>query len=85
MSIDPENTHQFYAIGQFAREYNLPQFGHPGGTGGSRWGTWIAVIDAGNVVAVPEASTWALMIVGLGGVGFIGNRRRRATSEAKGA
>lgn len=85
VAIDPENTHQFYAIGQFAREYNLPQFGHPGGTGGSRWGTWIAVIDAGNVVAVPEASTWALMMVGLGGMGFIGNRRRRATPEAKGA
>ncbi len=44
VTIDPSDERQFWVIGQFAREYNLPAFGHPGGTGGSRWGTWIARI-----------------------------------------
>ncbi|MEJ6007969.1 PEP-CTERM sorting domain-containing protein [Paucibacter sp. AS339] len=80
VSVDPTDTSKFYLIGEFAREYNNEAGGHPGGTGGSRWGTWIAVIDA-NVVAVPEPSTWLLMVCGMSAVGFLSNRRRRADSQ----
>lgn len=61
VSIDPADPHSFWVVGEFAREYNLDEFGHPGGSGGSRWGTWVAQISA-----VPEPSTWGLMALGLG-------------------
>lgn len=78
VSVDPTNDKNFYLIGQFAREYNLPQFGHPGGTGGSRWSTWVSVI---NVEApVPEPGTWAMMIAGFGFVGGAVRQSRRRTS-----
>ena len=80
VSVDPTDPHQFYLIGEFAREYNNAAGGHPGGTGGSRWGTWVAVIDA-SVVAVPEPSTYGLMFLGLGAVGLMANRRRRMAAE----
>jgi hypothetical protein len=81
VSVDPTDPHGFYLIGQFAREYNLPQFGHPGGTGGSRWGTFIARISTAAVAAVPETDTWAMMIAGFGIVGASMRRRRtRVTS-----
>ena len=79
VSVDPEDSSKFWVIGQFAREYNLPEFGHPGGTGGSRWGTWIGVIQ---VPAVPEPSTWAMMILGLGAMGGFAARRRRAQERS---
>ena len=41
VSLDPNNGESFWVIGQFAREFNDVAGGHPGGTGGSRWGTWI--------------------------------------------
>ena len=79
VSIDPENEHNFYMIGQFAREYNRPEDGHPGGSGGSRWGTWVAMI----ATPVPEPGTWAMMVFGLGVVGaFAARRQRREVAEA---
>ena len=78
VSLDPTNNGRFWAIGEFAREYNLPQFGHPGGTGRSRWGTYIAAIDFGGAQAVPEPAAWALMIMGFGLVGSQLRRRRFA-------
>lgn len=74
VSIDPNDPNGFWAIGEFAREYNSPQFGHPNGTGGSRWGTWIAQISA----PVPEPSTYALMALGFAAVAGIARRRRAA-------
>jgi hypothetical protein len=74
VSVDPNDPHKFWLIGEFAREYNLPQFGHPGGTGGSRWSTWIAGID---VAAVPEPATWAMMLAGFGMVGFAMRRSNK--------
>lgn len=74
VSVDPSDHNRFYLIGQFAREYNLPQFGHPGGTGGSRWGTWVAVIDAG---AVPEPGTWMMLILGFGMAGAAMRRQKK--------
>jgi hypothetical protein len=75
VSLDPSTAHGFYLIGEFAREYNNAAGGHAGGTGGSRWGTWIAGIDAGSV---PEPANWAMMIAGFGIVG--GAMRRRRTT-----
>jgi hypothetical protein len=78
VSVDPSNAHNFYLIGQFAREYNLPQFGHPGGTGFSRWGTFIAVLTT----PVPEPQTWAMMVFGFGLMGYAMRRRRYSASFA---
>jgi hypothetical protein len=74
VSVDPTDPRKFWLIGEFAREYNLPEFGHPGGTGGSRWSTWIAGI---NAAAVPEPATWAMMIAGFGMVGFATRRSQK--------
>jgi hypothetical protein len=75
VSLDPDDPNKFYAIGQFAREYDLPEFGQPGGTGASRWGTWIAAIDVSTpATSVPEP----LSVVGtlLGGSAAVRLRRR---------
>jgi hypothetical protein len=79
VSLDPENDRQFWLIGEWAREYNNAAGGHPGGTGGSRWSTWIAQLDVGT--QVPEPATWALMLLGFGALGAR-LRRRRATAVA---
>jgi hypothetical protein len=76
VSVDPEDSSKFWLIGEFAREYNTPADGHPGGTGGSRWGTWIGVISV-----VPEPSTWLMMVLGLGAVGSMMRRRQAEASH----
>lgn len=78
VSVDPSNGHNFYLIGQFAREYNNAAGGHPGGTGGSRWGTFIAVLST----PVPEPQTWAMMVFGFGLMGYAMRRRRYSASFA---
>ncbi len=78
VSVDPSNAHNFYLIGQFAREYNNAASGHPGGTGGSRWGTFIAVLTT----PVPEPQTWAMMLFGFGFMGYAMRRRRYSVSFA---
>jgi hypothetical protein len=77
VSVDPDNQDNFYLIGQFAREYNNAAGGHPGGTGGSRWSTWVGVVDVG-VTPVPEPSTYLLMAIGLAATGFAARRRKQA-------
>ena len=77
VTLDPTNQRKFWVTGTYAREYNLAAFGHPGGTGGSRWGTYIAAIDAG---AVPEPASWAMMIVGFGLVGAATRRQRQSAT-----
>lgn len=75
VSPDPDDPNKFYAIGQFAREYDLPQFGQPAGTGLARWGTWVAAIDVStSATAVPEP----LSVVGtlLGGAAVVRLRKR---------
>jgi len=77
VSVDPGTTHGFYLIGEFAREPNNAANGHPGGTGGTRWGTWIAGITAGSV---PEPASWAMMLAGFGFIGGALRRRRYMTA-----
>lgn len=74
VSVDPTDPFSFYLVGEFAREYNLPELGHPGGTGASRWGTWIAEIE---VAAVPEPTS-VFLLAGL----FMLTGRRRQTLAA---
>lgn len=76
VSVDPTNDNQFYVIGEYAREYNNDAGGHPGGTGGSRWSTWVAVIDVAAVV--PEPTTYLLMAMGLVATCFTARRRSQA-------
>ncbi len=77
VSLDPADGQSFWVIGQFAREYNNEAGGHPGGSGFGRWGTWITEL---NVTAVPEPSTWLMMIVGFGAIGAAARRRRPAVA-----
>ena len=80
VTIDPANDSKFWVIGEFAREYNLAQFGHPGGTGGSRWGTWITEIEF-----IPEPPAWAMVVLAMGLAGFASRRRRIAVTAAMAA
>ena len=48
-------------------------------------GEWVAqdvTIVAGKITAVPEPSTWAMMVLGFGGVGWLASRRRLAAANA---
>ena len=43
-------------------------------------GEWVAdsvTVTASAIGGVPEPSTWALMLIGFGGVGWLVSRRRR--------
>ena len=79
VSLDPMDSSKFWLIGEFAREFNPRDFGHPGSRF-SRWGTFIAEIGLSST-SVPEPSTWAMTILGLGLVGSA-IRRRRAIAQA---
>ena len=79
VTLDPMSVHSFWISGTFAREYNLAAFGHPDGSGGSRWGTYIAQINAGSV---PEPQSWAMLIAGFGLVGAAARRQRRVPAAA---
>ena len=81
MTVDPTDSTKFWVIGEFAREYNDGP-DHPGGTGGSRWSTWISEIDTSTVGNVPEPASWALFIAGFGIVGAMQRRRRRGYATA---
>lgn len=67
VSVDPEDESNFWLIGEFAREYNNAEGGHVGGSGGSRWGTFISMLDFDPLTnTVPEPPTWALMLLAMG-------------------
>lgn len=40
-------------------------------------------LNAASVTAVPEPSTWAMMLLGLGGIGFVSRRGKRGTRVFK--
>ena len=70
VTIDPSNHRRFYAIG----EYAAPSAIIPGVTTTPRsiWHTYVA-----EVAMVPEPSQYALMILGLGVIGFAARKRRQ--------
>ena len=78
VSLDPTDSSKFWVIGEFARESNTPAGGHPGGTGGTRWSTWISEINFATQAAVPEPAMWAQMILGFALLGGL-TRRARST------
>ena len=80
VTLDPNDDRSFWAIGEYAREYNDAAGGHPGGTGGARWSTWISQLNSGTTV--PEPATWAMMIGGFGFVGAAARRRRTGFATA---
>lgn len=90
VTLDPNDDQSFWAIGEYAELWNNAGGcgsvvgGVPGctQTGGSSWGTWISQI---NVAAIPEPSTYAMMILGLGGLGGFVARRRRASERSTAA
>jgi hypothetical protein len=57
-------------------------FGDLGGISDTEAKSVDFIVDNIAVVAVPEPSTWAMMILGFAGVGFITYRRRRIASIA---
>lgn len=79
VSLDPTDDRNFWVFGEYAREYNDAASGHPGGTGGSRWSTWVGSIGSGT--GVPEPGTWTMLIGGLALAGAA-LRRRRAMAQA---
>lgn len=74
VTLDPNDSHHFWVVGEFAREFNTLA-NHPGGSGSGfgRWGTYIGQID---VASVPEPASWAMMIGGFGMIGLIRRQRR---------
>ncbi len=53
--------------------YGAQQTTAPGGV----WVTGNVSVTASAIGTVPEPSTWALMLIGFGGVGWLASRRRR--------
>jgi hypothetical protein len=51
-------------------------------TATTTYGGWIQFNNVGVSTAAPEASTWAMMLAGFAGVGFLGYRRSKATIVA---
>ncbi len=95
VSVDPNAPNSFWVIGEFAREPNDGANGHPGGTGGTRWGTWIsnvilptagtgATAGVGGALpsAVPEAEPWSMLLLGFGLVGVAARWRAKAVTVA---
>lgn len=77
VTVDPSNERSFWVIGQYAIEYNNAASGHPGGSGGSNWGTWISEVTVAQ--AVPEPQTYLMM---LGGLLALGAAARRKLNKA---
>lgn len=75
VTLDPNDQHKFWVIGEFAREFNTLA-NHPEGSGSGfgRWGTYISEVGIANV---PEPATWVMMIGGFGMVGGAVRRQRR--------
>jgi hypothetical protein len=51
-------------------------------TSNGEWVAGVVTVTASAIGAVPEPSTWAMMLVGFGGLGWLAQRHRRPTSLA---
>ena len=84
VTLDPNDDETFWAIGQYAAEWNNAAGGHPNGTGGSSWGTWISAINLAAPIPlpapIPEPETYGLMLASLAAMGFVMRRKTRATA-----
>ena len=78
VTIDPNNSQNFWVIGEYAEVWNNAAGCTPGNppgctqSGGSTWGTWISEI---TLAPVPEPGTYALMLTGLALMGATARRR----------
>ena len=80
VTVDPSDPQSFWVVGQYAEVWNNaagcgvanPAIAGCTLGGGSSWGTWVSQI---NVAAVPEVSTYAMMICGLLAMGALSRRR----------
>ena len=70
------NTFQTYTGSFVAGASATIRFGDLGGPIDTQANNVDFVLDNVSVAAVPEPSTWAMMILGFAGIGFIANRRR---------
>ena len=75
VTIDPTDQ-SFWAIGEFTREYNDAAGGHPGGSGFSRWSTWISQVSFEANGRVPEPETITLLALGIVGIAAMRRRKR---------
>jgi hypothetical protein len=74
VTIDPTDHRKFYAIGEYAApDAIIPNFTT---TPRSIWHTYIAEIT--QTAAVPEPSTYLMLLSGLVGVGFMARRRQQS-------
>jgi PEP-CTERM motif len=51
-------------------------------TSDGEWVAGVVTVTASAIGAVPEPSTWAMMLVGFGGLGWLAQRHRRPTRVA---
>jgi hypothetical protein len=66
--------------GMGGTSYLVPSFSNVTALGGANGGN--GMISISTVTGVPEASTWAMMLAGFAGLGFVGYRRNRAVVAA---
>ena len=84
VTLDPNDDDTFWAIGEYAAEWDNAAGGHPGGSGRSSWGTWISAINLAATIPlpapIPEPETYGLMLASLAAMGFVMRRKTRATA-----
>jgi hypothetical protein len=72
------------AFSNFANGPNLSDGFENDGSFGGRNNNWafdiLGVSDATQVGAVPEPSTWAMMLIGFGAIGFAVRRQKNKTA-----
>ena len=77
VNVFPSANFTYASINPGTHEMIFSGFvGRPGNNDGTVVGSWDATITAGIASAVPEPTTWAMMLLGFAGVGFKAYRRK---------
>jgi hypothetical protein len=77
VNVFPSANFTYASINPGTYEMTFSGFvGRPGNNGGTVVGSYEATITAGIASAVPEPSTWAMMLLGFAGIGFMAYRRK---------